>query len=225
VEAKGEPALLLLTTLRWAETPEDQALTDAGWSLPAPYLAGWGMLAVDGASSYDGMCRPLGYNGFVFVAGIFAGTISPDLMDSRTTGAGTITSLQNGRVNARYVRCHRFEQARPLRLAALRIALYAHMPTSTRARCVAPCGPAPALSGGCLLRPIGQAVQNRRQYMLTIRSRLSAEARNQTDRQTELAEAASQVCTVSRRRVPGVITAAPDALCRERDVREPDFEQ
>jgi hypothetical protein len=137
VEAKGEPALLLLTTLRWAETPEDQALTDAGWSLPAPYLAGWGMLAVDGASSYDGMCRPLGYNGFVFVAGIFAGTISPDLMDSRTTGAGTITSLQNGRVNARYVRCHRFEQARPLRLAALRIALYAHVPTSTRARCVA----------------------------------------------------------------------------------------
>jgi hypothetical protein len=91
-------------TLRWAETPQDQALVDAGWSLQAPYQAGWGMTAVNGASSYDGMCRPLGYNGFVFVNGVFAGTISPDPMDARTTGAGTVTSMQNGRVLARYVR-------------------------------------------------------------------------------------------------------------------------
>ena len=50
------------------------------------------------------MCRPLGYNGFVFVDGAFAGTISPEPMDPRTTGAGSITGLQNGRINARYVR-------------------------------------------------------------------------------------------------------------------------
>lgn len=92
------------TTLRWAETPGDQALADAGWSLQAPYLSGWGMMSVYGATAYDGMCRPLGYNAFVFVNGMFAGTISPELMDSRTTGAGTVTGMQNGRVNARYVR-------------------------------------------------------------------------------------------------------------------------
>lgn len=91
-------------TLRWAETPEDQALTDAGWSLQPPYLAGWGMTAVTGSSSYDGMCRPLGYNVFVFVNGAFAGTISPEPMDSRTSGAGSVTGMQNGRVYARYVR-------------------------------------------------------------------------------------------------------------------------
>jgi hypothetical protein len=91
-------------TLRWAETPQDQALVDAGWSLQAPYQAGWGMIVVDGASSYDGMCRPLGYNAFVFVNGVFVGTISPDPMDSRTTGAGMVTSMQNGQVFARYVR-------------------------------------------------------------------------------------------------------------------------
>jgi LppP/LprE lipoprotein len=92
------------STLRWAETPQDQGLVDAGWSLQAPYMAGWAMTSVYGASAYDGMCRPLGYNAFIFVNGVFAGTISPELMDSRTTGAGTITGMQNGRINARYIR-------------------------------------------------------------------------------------------------------------------------
>jgi LppP/LprE lipoprotein len=92
------------STLRWAETPADEALVDAGWSLQAPYLGGWGITSVYGASTYDGMCRPLGYNAFIFMNGVFAGTISPETMDSRTTGAGTVTSIQSGRVSARYVR-------------------------------------------------------------------------------------------------------------------------
>jgi hypothetical protein len=36
------------------------------------------------------MCRPLGYNVFVFVDGQFAGTIAPDSMDSRTDGSGDV---------------------------------------------------------------------------------------------------------------------------------------
>jgi LppP/LprE lipoprotein len=91
-------------TFRWPETPEDQALVDAGWSLQAAYRGGWGLTVVDGASTYDGMCRPVGYNSFVFSNGVFAGTISPDPMDSRATGAGSVTSIQNGRVSARYLR-------------------------------------------------------------------------------------------------------------------------
>ena len=91
------------STLRWAETPEDQNLVDAGWSLQAAYLGGWGMTSVYGASAYDGMCRPLGYNAFIYVNGVFAGTISPEPMDSRTSGAGTVTSMQDSRVNARYL--------------------------------------------------------------------------------------------------------------------------
>ena len=99
------------TTLRWAENPEDQVLVDGGWSLQAPYLSGWGMTSIYAASAYDGMCRPLGYNAFIFVNGMFAGTISPELMDSRTTGTGTVTSMQNGRINARYLR---YAQTDPL---------------------------------------------------------------------------------------------------------------
>lgn len=37
-------------------------------------------------SGVDGMCRPLGYQGFIFVEGQFAGTLSPDPMNSRTDG-------------------------------------------------------------------------------------------------------------------------------------------
>jgi hypothetical protein len=92
------------TTFRWPETQQDQDLVDAGWSLQIAYRGGWGMMVVDGASSYDGMCRPLGYNTFVFQNGVFAGTISPELMNSRTSGAGMVLVVQNGSVMARYLR-------------------------------------------------------------------------------------------------------------------------
>ena len=37
-------------------------------------------------SGVDGMCRPLGYQAFVFVEGQFAGTLSPKPINSRTDG-------------------------------------------------------------------------------------------------------------------------------------------
>lgn len=37
-------------------------------------------------SGVDGMCRPLGYQAFVFVEGQLAGTLSPQPMNSRTDG-------------------------------------------------------------------------------------------------------------------------------------------
>ena len=38
-------------------------------------------------SDYDGMCRPFGFQVFVFIDGVFAGTVSPLIMNSRTNGA------------------------------------------------------------------------------------------------------------------------------------------
>jgi LppP/LprE lipoprotein len=70
------------------ETAADQALADNGWTLFSSYMAGWNTFIVRGLSGYDGMCRPLGFNAFVFVDGQFAGTIAPDAMDSRTDGVG-----------------------------------------------------------------------------------------------------------------------------------------
>jgi LppP/LprE lipoprotein len=75
---------------RAPETPADQALADVGWTLFAGYNGGWNTYVVRALSGYDGMCRPLGFNVFVFVDGQFAGTISPALMDSRSDGVGDI---------------------------------------------------------------------------------------------------------------------------------------
>jgi hypothetical protein len=44
------------------------------------------MAVVTAATSADEMCRPLGVQGFVFVGGRFAGTLSPHPMNSRTDG-------------------------------------------------------------------------------------------------------------------------------------------
>jgi hypothetical protein len=58
-----------------------------------------------GTYNYDGMCRPRQYQEFVFARGIFAGTLSPHPMDSRTDGAvGRITIQADGRVRAEYLR-------------------------------------------------------------------------------------------------------------------------
>jgi hypothetical protein len=90
---------------RPAETAEDQAVSDAGWTLFGAYQGGWGITVVSGLSGYDGMCRPFGYQFFVFVNGIFAGTISPEPMNSRFDGAATIVRLEGqGRITAQFSR-------------------------------------------------------------------------------------------------------------------------
>ena len=51
------------------------------------YESGWGVTLLWGLSGYDGMCRPWNYQAFVFVDDVFAGTIAPEPMASRTDGA------------------------------------------------------------------------------------------------------------------------------------------
>jgi hypothetical protein len=90
---------------RPAETDEDNALIAKGWRLFLPYQRGWGVTLVSGLASYDGMCRPLGYQSFVFVDGVFAGTVSPEPMNSRTTGAASDVNLWYAdQVSAEYLR-------------------------------------------------------------------------------------------------------------------------
>jgi hypothetical protein len=78
---------------RPAETEEDDALMAAGWRLFLPYQRGWGVTLIPALSDYDGMCRPFGYQYFVFVDGDFAGTISPEPMTSRFDGAADDVNL------------------------------------------------------------------------------------------------------------------------------------
>jgi len=90
---------------RPAQLPEDKRVQDQGWDLISAYQGGWEILVIRGTASYDGMCRPRQYQDFVFVRGGFAGTLSPQPMDSRTDGAlGRVSLQSHGRVTAEYDR-------------------------------------------------------------------------------------------------------------------------
>jgi heat shock protein HslJ len=83
----------------------DKRLKDLGWDLIGPYQGGWGILIIQGTAGYDGMCRPRAYQFFVFYHGVFAGTLSPRAMDSRSDGALMRVSLHDGRrLVAEYMR-------------------------------------------------------------------------------------------------------------------------
>jgi hypothetical protein len=85
------------SSLRPPVATEDRLLVQRGWSLVGPYQRYGPTVVVMATSSADGMCRPDGFQGFVFVNGTFAGTIAPKLMDARTDGsvAGLSVSLFN----------------------------------------------------------------------------------------------------------------------------------
>ncbi len=73
--------------LRPPSTREDRTVVRGGWSLVGAYHRYGPTAVVLATSSADGMCRPNGFQAFVFVNGAFAGTLSPRLMDSRTDGS------------------------------------------------------------------------------------------------------------------------------------------
>lgn len=87
------------------ELAEDIRVRDRGWQLYGPYQGGWQIVVIHGTATHDGMCRPWQYQAFVFVRGVFAGTLSPKPMDSRTDGALTRVFLVNDhQLRAEYVR-------------------------------------------------------------------------------------------------------------------------
>jgi len=84
---------------------EDRRVRDRGWDLVGAYQGGWQVLVIGGTAGYDGMCRPLRFQHFVFVRGVFAGTLSPQPMDSRSDGALSRVYLQSDRsLTAEYLR-------------------------------------------------------------------------------------------------------------------------
>lgn len=72
--------------LREAKTSQDRAIIRAGWELFGPQQTYNETTVITAMSGVDGMCRPLGYQAFVFVGEQFAGTLSPQPMNSRKDG-------------------------------------------------------------------------------------------------------------------------------------------
>lgn len=87
------------------ELAEDAHVVDSGWDLIGGYQGGWDTVVITGTATYGGMCRPWHYQAFVFVKGVFSGTLSPETMDSRTDGALRHVFIEgDGRLMAEYVR-------------------------------------------------------------------------------------------------------------------------
>jgi len=88
-------------------TRAEQAVRAAGW---IPFwnvdqqLVRDDVEIVGGMRAADGMCRPMSYNLFVFVAGRFAGTLSPTPMSSRIDSSSGVVRLQPPAVAADFSR-------------------------------------------------------------------------------------------------------------------------
>jgi len=102
--ARSQPALHVRSSS--SGEPDGRHARDAGWSLFNPYEAGWGISMVSGLSGHDGMCRPWSYHAFVFLDGVFAGTLAPVPSLSRTDGALTRDARieSDGRLGALFIR-------------------------------------------------------------------------------------------------------------------------
>ncbi|MEG4587264.1 LppP/LprE family lipoprotein [Microcoleus sp. MOSTC5] len=83
--------------IRNPSTPEERAVKAAGWTLfnvRGETKSSGRVVLVKGQTGFDGMCRPVGYQEFVFANGIFAGTTSPNPMNSRSDGALFQTDIE-----------------------------------------------------------------------------------------------------------------------------------
>lgn len=75
--------------IRQPETAAERALTKLGWRLYGATQSFEKTQIVTALSGFDGMCRPLAFQAFVYWEGRYVGTLAPARMDSRADGALT----------------------------------------------------------------------------------------------------------------------------------------
>lgn len=71
----------------------ERAVVQLGWTLYGSAQIFANVRVFTAMAGVDGMCRPLGYQAFVYLEGRYAGTLSPVPMNSRTDGALTTIRL------------------------------------------------------------------------------------------------------------------------------------
>ena len=84
---------------------QDFLLTKMNWTLTGAAHVYGKTTVVTAAEAFDGMCRPLKFDTYVFVGNRVAGTLSPGQMDSRTDGSLVNVQLTGEKnLTAEYVR-------------------------------------------------------------------------------------------------------------------------
>lgn len=126
--------------VRQAALPEDQVVTDAGWTLTGAAQTYNGTTLVTGMADADGMCRPLQYQVFVFTDGVFSGTLSPMPMDSRTDGSlVNIDLYREGYLSASF---NRYESSDPLCCPSRESQIFYEVKPQANGNLLVPQGPA-----------------------------------------------------------------------------------
>ena len=101
----GMASICQASSERSAETTEDADVVAAGWRLTRLEERGSGMALVAGFINFDAMCRPVPYQWFAYVDGVFAGTLAPEPMYPRTDASlHDVEILDADRVRAVYDR-------------------------------------------------------------------------------------------------------------------------
>jgi heat shock protein HslJ len=91
--------------VRQPTLPQDKLLTKMGWTLTGAAQVFGNTTVVTAAEAFDGMCRPLKFDTYIFVGNRVAGTLSPGQMDSRTDGSLVNVQLTGEKnLTAEYVR-------------------------------------------------------------------------------------------------------------------------
>jgi hypothetical protein len=83
--------------VRQPAVPAERAVVKLSWTLYGPAQLFGAARVFTAMGGVDGMCRPLGYQAFVYSEGRYAGTLSPVAMNSRTDGALTTIRLVSAR--------------------------------------------------------------------------------------------------------------------------------
>ncbi|WP_298611462.1 META domain-containing protein [uncultured Thermosynechococcus sp.] len=94
------------STLRSPQSMADRLIQQRGWYLVGTPIRHQNVEIILGNSGFDGMCRPMGYQAFVFYRGLYLGTLSPNLMDSRADGSflGEVKFQNDGTFTAEFAR-------------------------------------------------------------------------------------------------------------------------
>jgi hypothetical protein len=91
--------------VRQPASAAERAVVQKGWTLYGQVYSHGTTTVFTAMSGVDGMCRPLGYQAFVYSEGRYAGTLSPVPMDSRTDSSLTnIRLIGATRIAAEFAR-------------------------------------------------------------------------------------------------------------------------
>ena len=91
--------------VRQPASAAERTVVRRGWTLFGPVQSYATTTVFTAMAGVDGMCRPLGYQAFVYAAGRYAGTLSPVPMDSRTDSSlANIRLISSTTITAEFAR-------------------------------------------------------------------------------------------------------------------------